>query len=80
MVLREGKDYAGFKCKELEIDLVYKVQRIYAKPVLCQEANGEWSEVDPRNVVFPRRGEPTPGRSSGKGPNKPGNGGWLPPL
>jgi hypothetical protein len=73
MVLREGKDYAGFKCKELEIDLVYKVQRIYAKPILCQEANGEWTEVDARNVTFPRRAEPTPGHSTGSG-------GWLPPL
>jgi hypothetical protein len=80
MVLREGKDYAGFKCKELEIDLVYKVQRIYSKAVLCQESSGEWAEVDARNVTFPRRGEPTPGRSSGSGPNKPGKGGWLPPL
>lgn len=79
-VLRVGKDHVGFKCKELEIDLVYKVERIYARPTLCQEANGEWMETDVRNVIFARRGESKPGAESGNGPHEPGSGGWLPPL
>jgi hypothetical protein len=80
MVLREGFNHAGFECKELEIDLVYKVERIYEKATLCKTSTGEWSEYDVRDVDFPRRGEPTPGSGSGRGPRGPGAGGWLPPL
>jgi hypothetical protein len=79
-VLRVGKDHVGLKCKELEIDLVYKVERIYARPTLCQEANGEWLETDVRNVIFARRGESKPGAESGNSPHEPESGGWLPPL
>ena len=80
MVLREGMNQEGFKCKELEIDLVYKVDRIYEKTTLCQTSTGEWNEFDVRDVDFPRRGEPTPGSGTGRGPRGPGAGGWLPPL
>ena len=71
-VLKEGRDYQGNVCKHIELDLIYRVERIFDQIVLCQHQDGEWTETDIRDVQFPRRGEADPGR--------PSRGGWLPPL
>lgn len=71
-ILKEGRDYQGNVCKQVEIDLIYKVERIFDQIVLCLNHDGEWIETDIRDVDFPRRGEADPNRSS--------NGGWLPSL
>lgn len=70
-VLREGKNSYGSLCLEYEIDLVYRVNRYYLRPLVCATTSGEWQETSSSEVHFPDRSFPLPGE---------GDGGWLPPI
>ncbi len=70
-ILRIGKNQEGFQCKEFEMDLVFRIERLYATVILCDSQEGQWHESDAFEVEFSRAGELSPG-------NNPGS--WLPPL
>ncbi len=68
-VLREGKSNQGERCLQYEIDLVYRVQRYFLQPALCQAFSGDWYESSLARITFPDRGA-----------GSPVPGGWLPPI
>ncbi|MBV2167776.1 MAG: hypothetical protein KUL82_03625 [Bdellovibrio sp.] len=72
MTTREGRDGSGRLCREIEMDLIYQLQRHYERSVACLDADGSWEPTAEGAVNFPPRG--TPGVPPGAG------GGWLPPL
>jgi len=80
-VLREGINRKGNRCLQYEIDLVYRVDRLFLQPVMCEISADQWSEFLLSEIIFPNRGpsDPFPGSSS-PFPTPGDPGGWLPPL
>ena len=88
MAVREGHDYAGNYCREIEIDMIYDLERHFERNTACFYQDKQWHQTDPINVRFksntnrPLPGNPSVGGSRNPFPSAPkvGTGGWLPPF
>lgn len=86
MAVREGHDYAGNYCREIEIDMIYDLERHFERNTACFYQDKQWHPTDPINVRFksntnrPLPGNPSVGGSRNPFPSAPkvGKGGWLP--
>ena len=72
MVLKEGHNQQNDHCLQYQIDLVFRVNRIFVQPVLCEITSDQWIVTPISEIIFNLNG-PT-------SPNLPVPGGWLPPL